>query len=120
MKSTIGSIVVLLFAALSLRAEDGHDLWLRGSATASVNVVCEKRSPTLDIAVKELKQGWRGNAGASIQLIIESDEKVDGDGYRFVDGNILAETDKGILYGVYDLLRRQQTGEPIRDLVSNP
>ncbi len=120
MKSTIGSIVVLLLVALSLRAEDGHDLWLRGSATASVNVVCEKRSPTLDIAVKELKQGWRGNAGASVQLVVKSDEKVEGDGYRFVDSNILAETDKGILYGVYDLLRRQQTGEPIRDLVSNP
>ncbi|MBN2685344.1 MAG: hypothetical protein JXR40_08695 [Pontiellaceae bacterium] len=120
MKSTIRSIVVLLFAALSLRAEDGHDLWLRGSATASVNVVCAKRSPTLDIAVKELKQGWRGNAGASVQLVVKSDEKIEGDGYRFVDGNILAETDKGILYGVYDLLRRQQTGETIRDMVSNP
>ncbi|MBN2703117.1 MAG: hypothetical protein JXR23_02805 [Pontiellaceae bacterium] len=120
MKSTIGSIVVVLFSALSLRAEDGHDLWLRGSATASVNVECAKRSPTLDIAVKELKQGWRGTADASIQLIITSDEKVEGDGYRFVDGNILAETEKGILYGVYDLLRRQQTGESIRDLVSNP
>jgi alpha-glucuronidase len=33
---------------------------------------------------------------------------------------VQANTDPGILYGVYELLRRQKTGQPVKNVISNP
>ena len=41
-------------------------------------------------------------------------------GSGFGENSVQANTDAGILYGVYELLRRQQTGEPINNDVDNP
>lgn len=116
------SVLFLLFALtpMSLLAEDGHNLWLRNKSTVSVNVVCEKSSPTLSIAVDELKHGWQGKDNATVTLLIKKDKAIRNDGFMITADGIQANTDLGILYGVYELLRRQQTGEPVVNMVSNP
>ena len=47
-------ILIIFFIGLSLKAEDGHRLWLRAKSTGPVNIVCQKNSNTLDIAKYEL------------------------------------------------------------------
>jgi len=114
------SIVVLFLFTLSLQAEDGHNLWLRARSTSSVNVVIKKNSATLDIAKQELQQGWKGKDGSSVTFTVKADKLIKGDGYKLSSEGIQANTDLGILYGVYELLRRQQTGEQINEEIINP
>lgn len=117
---TIVSIFILIVVSLGVFAENGHDLWLRAKSTAPVKVDCPKKSAVLDIARQELIQGWQGKANASFSLKVKPDKQIKGDGYRLGADGIQANTDLGILYGVYDLLRRQQTGEPVSDEIVNP
>ena len=116
---TIG-LLILLLVPFSLNAENGHDLWLRNKSTAQVNVICSEKSPTLQIAKQELQQCWQGESNATISLVIKNDKAIKGDGFRISDNKIQAKTELGILYGVYELLRRQQTGKPICEEVCNP
>ena len=112
--------LVLFLSAFAAKAEDGHQLWLRGQSANQVNVICSGNSATLNIARQELQQGWQGKAGASIILKIKSDTSIKGDGYKLTAESVEANTELGILYGVYELLRCQRTGQPIRNAVSNP
>jgi alpha-glucuronidase len=118
-KTFFGFLIVLCFA-VNLSAEDGHKLWLRVQNTGSVKVVCTKQSPTIDLAKHELAQLWQGKPGASLKLTIQSDPKIKVDGFKLSPGEIQANTDIGILYGVFELLRRQQTDESIKEEVFNP
>lgn len=117
-------VIINLFLLMSISffvsAENGHKLWLRNESTAPVKVVCSRNSATLDIAKQELHQGWQGKPNASVVLLIKKDPSIKGDGYRITGDGILANTDLGILYGVYALLRQQQTGELMANSVSNP
>lgn len=114
------SLFLLLFTALNIHAEDGHSLWLRAKSTGSVNVVSARNSPTLAIAKQELEQGWQGKDGAKIVLTIKKDKAIKGDGFKLSENEVQANTELGILYGVYELLRHQQSGQPISEEVSNP
>ena len=71
-----------LASFISLKAEDGHDLWLRNHKANPVKVVCAKQSPTLDIAKKELEQSWLGKPGATVILDITTDKSIKGEGYK--------------------------------------
>lgn len=102
---------VLFFTAVGLHAQDEHKLWLGDETAKEVTVVCSRRSATLDIAREELQRGWQGDQGASVSLIIKKDKGLKHDGFRLDGNTIESGTDIGILYGVYDLLRRQRTGE---------
>jgi alpha-glucuronidase len=113
------NIFFLLVSFVSLRAEDGHDLWLRKQKPNPVKVVCAKQSTTLDMARKELEQGWLGKTGATVVLDLTSDKSLKADGYKLDASGIHANTEFGILYGVFDLLRRQRTGETVQGS-SNP
>ena len=115
----IFSVLIFVFALFSVSAEDGHNLWLRNSNPKPVNVVCVKNSPTLTIARQELQQGWQGEAGASVSLRIKQDKAISGDGFKIGKNEIQANTELGILYGVYEILRRQLTGEEIKEEVVN-
>jgi alpha-glucuronidase len=119
MKSIV-SFAVLFFLVLALKAENGHSLWLRTKGTGSVNALCAKSSATLDLAMQELRQGWQGKNGASVTLIVKTDKSIKGDGFKLSPAGIQANTEVAILYGVYELLRRQQTGETIKDEIVNP
>ncbi|MBP1639544.1 MAG: alpha-glucuronidase [Bacteroidetes bacterium] len=105
--------VVLLFLSAYMYAENGHDLWLRNKNAVSVNVVCAKNTATIAIAKQELQQDWQGAPNASVVLTIKPDKAIKGDGFRLSQTTIQANSDYGVLYGVYELLRRQQTGEEI-------
>lgn len=120
MKKSIVGVVILLSVTLVLYAENGHKLWLRNESTGPVNVVCSKSSPVLTIARQELVLGWHGKAGATVVLKIKYDKVIKGDGFKLVSGGIQANTEAGILYGVYELLRRQQTGQAIQEEICNP
>lgn len=117
---TLICVSLLLLSSVWLAAEDGHQLWLRCKSTGTVNVVCNTHSPAVDIAIDELKNGWQGSDGATIVLKIKHDKALRNDGFRFCGNEIRADNEYGILYGVYEMLRRQQTGEPVRDTVCNP
>ena len=119
MKITL-SIITLIFLTLSLQAEDGHNLWLSNSGSRPVNVICAKSSSTLEIAKQELQAGWQGNAGATVSLTVERNETIKGDGFKISKSGIQANTDLGILYGVYELLLRQRMGVVINEEVINP
>ena len=112
--------VVFVLLSFSVRAENGHHLWLRNADPKPVNVVCAKTSPTLALAKQELQKEWTGESGASVSLVIKADKAIRGDGYRISKNAIQANTENGILYGVYDLLRRQQTGEVLNEEICNP
>ena len=114
------SVFVFFLTVLNLYGENGHNLWLRNKSTGNVTVVCPRSSATLGIAIQELQQGWQGKDGAKILLTVKSDKAISNDGFKLTPEGIQAGTDKGILYGVYDLLRRQQTGETIEETICNP
>lgn len=119
MKHSVFCIFFLIFS-IGLKAEDGHRLWLRASATSPVIVQCARHSATLDIAVNELKNGWQGRPGETVNLKLVKDKQLKDDGFRLSATEIQANSETGILYGVYALLRRQQTGEPVHNELINP
>jgi alpha-glucuronidase len=113
--------VFLLCSIICLKAEDGHELWLRKKTPVPVNVIVSKKSMTMNIASDELKQGWQGKPGESVTLSIKKDKAIKGDGFRITSNTVQANTEWGILYGVFELLRRQQTGESLtNEIISNP
>lgn len=117
---TIIFFLLLVFGVLTIQAQDGHELWLRNKTALPVAVISSKKSPTLNIAIQELQQGWQGTSGATITLTIKNDKAIKGDGFKLTQNSIQANSERGVLYGVYELLRRQQTGEAITDAVVNP
>jgi len=119
MKSIITSLI-FLFSIVFANAQNGHELWLRPVKAKTVNVICKKTSPTLSIAIQELKDRWLGDANASVTLTIKKDKALKSDGFRLDKNSVQSNTDAGILYGVYELLRRQQTSEPINNEIFNP
>src|SRR3954467_9446954 len=114
------TVLILFCCSLSAMAENGHELWLRKHKSNPVTVLCKQQSPALNIAIQELQQGWLGKSGASFSLVVKANPIFKGDGYEITSSGIQANTDLGILYGVYDLLRRQQTGENTEYIISNP
>lgn len=119
-KSLFINFFILFISAFNLNAQDSHDLWLANKKASPVKVKSNDNSPTIAIATQELENNWRGNPGATISLTVKSDNSIKGDGFKLSQTNIQANNPKGILYGVYELLRRQQTGQPIKEEISNP
>ena len=112
--------LTFLFIFLNVKAEDGHQLWLRKQASRSVKVVSTKKSAILSNAVKELKEGWLGQANSTVKLTVKKNSNFKNDGFRIDESGVTASTDRGILYGVFELLRRQRTHQKVTSLVSNP
>ncbi len=107
--------LTLLLLPLSLFAEDGSRLWLpeQQPTGASVTLLGSKKaSPTIEIAMNELKQAWRG---VPVTLTLQKDNKLVTDGFclRQENGKItlLSSNETGLLYGAYHLLRLQETEE---------
>ncbi len=120
MKRIVSLLLLLLYITFHGFAENGHQLWLRNKSAKTVDVVCSQSSATLTLAKQELQQGWLGESNASIALTLKSDKAIKGDGFRLRKNEVQANTESGILYGVYELLRCQQTGQSVNEKVSNP
>lgn len=113
--------IVTLFVA-SVSAEDGSCLWLRYASGANATITAPRSSPTLDIAVHELQQAWRG---APVSLLLKKDKQLAPDGFRIsrqADGKltVASPTETGLLYGAWHLLRLQAAGSVITDVTENP
>lgn len=107
------NILFFLIIPLLAFAEDGSQLWLRFPAKNGISadkIISKGSSPTLNIARKELSSHWQGQA---VELRTENKEKNLKDGYRIVSTPekiiISAGKEIGLLYGVYHILRLQQT-----------
>lgn len=91
-------------------ADDGSKLWLPQNTTTSAIVNASHQTPTIELAIKELKQVWKGE---SINLQKKKNKELKEDGYKItLSGNqlvITSPSDKGLLYGAYHLIRLQQT-----------
>ncbi len=87
---------------------DGSMLWLASSPQTHCKVVGgTENSPTIDIARKELTEGCLAK---EVALVVDPSLQL-GDGYKVTESTITASTDVGILYGAYELLRLQNTGQ---------
>ncbi|KFE99816.1 alpha-glucuronidase [Chryseobacterium formosense] len=104
-------ILLFLIIPLMAFAEDGSQLWLRYPVNPKPrNIVnSNSKSPTIEIAKKELNQHWVGQV---VDLKIDRFPENFKDGYKIVSTpkkiSVLAKTDLGLLYGSYHLLNLQQ------------
>lgn len=104
-------ILLFLIIPFMALAEDGSQLWLRYPVNPKPrNIVnSNSKSPTIEIAKKELNQHWSGQV---VDLKIDKFPENFKDGYRIISTpkkiSILAKTDLGLLYGSYHLLNLQQ------------
>jgi alpha-glucuronidase len=105
---------VLLLFVIQVYAEDGSRLWLRFSGDGNAQVTTNAKGATVDIAVRELREQWKG---AKITLNIARTKETNllgAEGY-LIKGNretgvsISSSSEKGLLYGAYQLLRWQET-----------
>lgn len=117
---TMISLLTLNAVNIKTSAQDGHQLWLNKRAPVLVNVICARESAVLDIAIKELKDGWNGLSAARFTLRINREKSIKGDGYILEEAGITARTELGILYGAYEVLRGQKTGKTVSKVASNP
>lgn len=120
MKKTTLLLLAILTCTFFAKAEDGHELWLRHQSTATINVQSSRKSAVLAIAIDELKKGWLGKNNADLKFEFSQDASIKGDGFRLERSTIMAKTDLGILYGTYELLRRQYLGKADESFSSNP
>ncbi|MDR6157698.1 alpha-glucuronidase [Chryseobacterium sp. SLBN-27] len=105
-------IAFLMFPFL-IFAEDGSQLWLRFPAKNGISadkIISKGKSPVLDIAKEELSSHWQGK---TIELRTDKSLKNLKDGYtiKSIQNKIVIASSKeiGLLYGVYHILRLQQT-----------
>lgn len=89
------------------KTSDGSMLWLNKQCynTCLVKGMTDKDA-TLSIAKDELTKYYKGK-----EVSIRIDPLLNlGEGYMLTDSSIIASSSIGILYGAYDLLRLQETG----------
>ena len=114
-------LISLCLMALISKADDGYKLWLGLWDLTRSNVpkvTANAKSATIDIACSELANGWQ--LGDEVKLVLDKSLKLD-EGYRVVatckelgctgsyQATVYASTDRGLLYGAYELLRLQNT-----------
>jgi len=135
--------LILWFQA---KADDGYRLWLKFDKLKDQSKVVEykafsnfisvqfEETAIIGTAKKELKNGLEGLLGIKLGtstkssggIVLSKDIAIPKEGFRIEskNGNIVisAQTDKGILYGVFELLRQIQTQQPIAkiNISSNP
>ena len=88
------------FLPFSMKAEDGHQLWLRYQPVNQAKVT----GPEC-LAAQELRTFFQGE---SATLVI--DPTMEDDAYRIEGSTITAKNEIGLLYGAYALLRGETTG----------
>lgn len=108
-------VVGLSHLSLFSKAQADHDLWLKKVTPLSVNVVAAKKTTFVNLAIQELQQNWAGKANATVTLLVKQDIAIKDDGFRLTPNSIQANNEIGILYGAYELLRRQQTGQLVNN-----
>lgn len=108
-------LALFLLASSTLQAENGHELWLRLPRGTQKHVTCNRISEKTDIALHELETSW---TGAPVRLVVVRDsstQHLGNEGFCVYHRNncyeIRSQSDCGILYGTYALLRRSVTNK---------
>lgn len=102
-------------------AEDGSQLWLRfphiKQGISSNQIFVKGNSATINIAKKELINYWQGQA---VELKTDTSLKSLKDGFKINSDSkkitIISNTEIGLLYGVYHILRLQETKADTQNL----
>lgn len=121
-KRIMASVAAALFL-LAANAEDGSNLWLRMQQKANTaKVKTNDKSAIAKNAVNELTAYWNGG-----DVTLKKDGSMpDNDGFAIVkpaDGGpieVKARRSAGLLYGAYELLRMQETGNGVSNETSSP
>ena len=121
-KRIMASVAAFLFL-IAANAEDGSNLWLRMQhETNTAKIETNDKSATGKTAANELTAFWKGG-----DVTLKKDGKMpDNDGFSISksakDGSIVvkARRSAGLLYGAYELLRMQQTGNVSLKETSTP
>ena len=79
MKKLLSLFLLLSCLLGTVSAEDGSRLWLRQSTDAHAQITAPRQSPTLNIAVRELKQAWKG---LPVTLVLKKDKQLSSEGFR--------------------------------------
>ena len=107
MKKILSLIISLCFLQ-AIYAEDGSSLWLRHPKGNQTEIISNQHTATIRIAIQELKDAWKG---IPVLLNVKKEKSLSAEGFIISQQNdkisITSPTDKGILYGVYHLLRMQ-------------
>lgn len=119
-KTKISLLMLSVLVVPAVLAVNGNDLWLTTSNKGRVTVQGSLKTPMLQMAAKELQEGWQGNDGVTIRMTVKKDPSLKKDGFRLSATEIQANSESGLLYGVFDFLRRQQIGATCNGVVSNP
>ena len=122
--------------ATTLPAESGYDAWLRyasvdsrAAANLPAVVTTSATSPVVESARNELIRGVRGMLGRTLRIEaapkeaaieLRIDTSLPADAYTLTNSGanlaIAGGNDRGVLYGVFGLLRKIGTGESIANL----
>ncbi|MGN1263247.1 MAG: alpha-glucuronidase [Prevotella sp.] len=110
-KTLLLAATAMLATLPAAKADNGHRLWLRMEQKDSACVTSNTATPAAGIAADELQRYWQGN---TVHLLLDKD-MADDEGFAICRNSdnsltVKAHRDIGLLYGAYELLRRQQTG----------
>jgi len=131
-------LLILLAISFTSRADDGYRLWLKYDAISNQNLRQEyvryfnginlqvTSTPIVETAIGELKVGLKGMLGIdklnqnSKGFIIKTDTKLKKEGFSIQEKNgqliLSGGDDKGILYGIFDLLREIQQKHSLKNI----
>jgi alpha-glucuronidase len=108
----IAKFCLVAMTAVCAWAETGRDAWLRYGAPVPSEVQSFGDSAVIRSAKAELLRGGRGG-----KFILRRSSDLKPDAYRLkTEGKytvIMGSTDRGLLYGVFALLRKVGTGESL-------
>lgn len=113
-------LVLSIFLSHHLMADDGHQLWLKTKPVKPVAVVSKNKSELINKAIQELKNGWQGKVNAKVELIFKRNSELKSGGFKLSENSIEANTEIGLLYGIFELLRQQNTQQSVNYKVYNP
>ena len=113
MNNRLITIILTTLLCTSLSAEDGHRLWLGYTPADRATVHAPASSPTIDIAVDELHKYFQGSE-VTLKKDLALKKTLGNEGFTIQmpsSGPVVqAASDMGLLYGAYELLRRQAIG----------
>ena len=91
---------------------DGHNLWFNSLGEEQT---LSSTKTTMAILQNELNNHWEGKQVVNVKLLAQRNEELGNEGY-VIDYNadsvvIFANTQVAALYGTYDLIRMQESGQ---------
>ena len=117
MKRLFTTLLTALLLVTSASARDAYELWLKGKAPTETN--------TIDIAKAELQSSWQGEM-TPLLTIDKNMKQLPAGSFRidisYGQAWVRSNSDAGLLYGAYHILRMQAMGQTKADtsLVEKP